>query len=343
MAWQYWTETARQGRWCEVPTPHVDSVSGNQLRIRTTSSAVSKGTEVLVHSGDVPQRVAELMRAPHQLGDFPFPVSYGYLSTGVVDEGPAEWIGARVFGLLPHHSHHVVTPADVHTIPPDISDHRALLAGAVETGINILWQEPPRIADRLAIVGAGMIGTATALLASRLLLDRLEIVETNPNRRALLTKLGLTAVAPEDASLDCDIVIHTSGHQNGLSRALEITGDDGSLVEASWYGENSPSVPLGVDFHARRLKIVSSQVGQVPVGHRARRTTDQRLQAALDALHDKRFDALVTGVSPWQDLPLVMNEISRTTEVAAGTLCHVFDYKDIEANPIKSVDDDRKI
>ncbi|WP_209325347.1 zinc-dependent alcohol dehydrogenase [Brevibacterium renqingii] len=326
MAWQYWTEAARQGGWREVPTPHADPRSGEEVRIRTTASAVSKGTETLVHTGGIPARIAGLMRAPHQLGEFPFPVSYGYLAVGIVDEGPAEWIGRRVFGLLPHHSHHVVPVDDIHAVPDGIGDHRALLAGAVETGINILWQHPPRIADRVAIVGAGMIGASTALLASRMPLDRLEVVDSSPSRRAQLSALGLVAVAPEEAAGDCDVVIHTSGHQNGLARGLEITGDDATLVEASWYGDDSPTVPLGADFHARRLSIIASQVGEVAAGHRARRTRRQRMQAAFRALEDDRFDALLTGSSSWCELPSLMEALCSGGELAAETLCHVIDY-----------------
>ena len=46
MAFQYWTETAGHGAWREVPEPHAD-VSAGQLRVRTTATAVSRGTETL--------------------------------------------------------------------------------------------------------------------------------------------------------------------------------------------------------------------------------------------------------------------------------------------------------
>ncbi|WP_431862799.1 zinc-dependent alcohol dehydrogenase [Micrococcus terreus] len=325
MAFQYWTETAGHGAWREVPEPHAD-VSAGQLRVRTTATAVSRGTETLVHTGKVPAAVGNLMKAPHQLGEFTFPVSYGYLGVGEVDEGPDEWLGARVFGLLPHHSHHIVSAQDLQRIPDDVPHHRALLAGAAETGLNILWQEPPRLADRVAIIGAGMIGTATALLASGMGLDRLEVLETNEDRRKLLAGLGLTAVHPEQAAGDCDIVIHTSGSEPGLARALEIAGDDGTVVEASWFGSQAPRVPLGADFHARRLKIVASQVGQVAEGRRARRTRAERLQTALRLLRDERFEALLTGQSPREELPAVMDQITSDTELARTTLCHVLTY-----------------
>lgn len=332
MAWQYWTNAPRSGQWREVPTPHVHDPH-TELRVRTVATAVSRGTETLVHTGTVPDSVAHLMRAPHQLGEFPYPVSYGYLGVGVVDEGPQQWLGTRVFGLLPHHTHHIVGPDDVQPIPAEVPDHRALLAGAAETGLNILWQEPPRIGDRVAIVGAGMIGASTALLASRLPLERLQVVETNTERRRLLEGLGLSAVPPDEAAADCDIVVHTSGTDAGLARALELTGDDGTVVEASWFGTRSPSVPLGADFHARRLSIVASQVGQVAVGRRARRTRADRLRTALLSLHDDRFDALLTGVSPWRDLPAVMDRITGGTDRAAATLCQVLTYDPAAPDP----------
>src|SRR5699024_4950863 len=271
-------------------------------------------------------RIAEHMRAPAQIGDFSYPVSYGYLAVGVIDQGPDQWLGQRVFGLLPHHSHHLVTPDDVLPIPDDLSDHRALLTGAAETGINVLWQHPPRFGDRVTIIGAGMIGATTALRAHRMPLARLEVVDVNPARRQLLTDWGITAVTPQEAATDCDVVIHASGHQAGLARALEIAGDDGVIIEASWYGDNAPAVPLGADFHARRLSIIASQVGQVPPGHRHRRTTAQRQATGLAALRDDRFDDLITGVSHWTQLPQIMDQATTPGHFADATLCHVFEY-----------------
>jgi threonine dehydrogenase-like Zn-dependent dehydrogenase len=324
MAWQYWTTAPGEGTWRETADP---SPAAHQLVVRTLVTGVSKGTETLVHRGLVPTQVAELMRSPHQLGDFPFPVSYGYLNVGLVESGPEDWRGRRVFGLFPHHTRYAADPAELHPIPEDVPTERAVLAGPVETAVNILWQVPPAFADRVAVIGGGMIGLSVALLASRMPLQRLQLLEPNPARRALARSLGLDACAPESAEADNDITIHTSATASGLSRGLEITGDDGCLIEASWYGAESPRVPLGADFHARRLSIIASQVGQVAAGKRSRRTTSERMATALAALRDSRFDALLTGRSPRHQLPEVMDGLAGSTEFAASTVCHVIDFR----------------
>jgi hypothetical protein len=58
------------------------------------------------------------------------------------------------------------------------------------------------------------------------------------------------------------------------------------------------------------------------VGWGTRPTTD-RLALALDLLRDPGFDALITGVSAFDDLPAVMSRL------AAGklpALCHTVSY-----------------
>ena len=52
--------------------------------------------------------------------------------------------------------------------------------------------------------------------------------------------------------------------------------------------------PLGLDFHSRRLRLVSSQVGQVPPSRRPRWDHGRRLDKALSLLADERLDALIT-------------------------------------------------
>src|SRR5437868_15001879 len=88
--------------------------------VATRYSGISRGTESLVLAGRVPPSEHERMRAPHQAGDFPFPVKYGYANVGRVVEGPAQLVGRDVFCLYPHQSRYVVSAADVVPLPDGV-------------------------------------------------------------------------------------------------------------------------------------------------------------------------------------------------------------------------------
>lgn len=320
---QYWTESAWKGRVREVSVPMP---AAGEVLVETELSGISPGTETLVHRGQVPASVAELMRAPQQLGDLPFPVSHGYLNVGTVRRGPQHLLGRRVFTLSGHRSHVVVPVSACHLVDERVSAERALLAGVAEVGLNALWEAPATLGDRIAVIGGGLVGLSAALLAQGLRPQRLQLVETDPARSRTAADLGLEVVSPEDAEGDNDVVLHASASASGLQRALEITGDDGAVVELSWYGDRSPQVPLGADFHARRLRLLGTQVGQVAAPRRMRRSREQRLAAALSLL-DERFDALVTGRSPVERLPEVMDDFAAAAPWTRGQLLHVVTYE----------------
>ena len=157
----YWTVRPRHG---VLRTEPARDPGVGEVLVRTLFSGVSRGTEMLVHAGNVPPAVAGSMRAPFQAGEWPGPVKYGYLSVGVVEAGQPDLLGQRVFCLFPHQDHYVVPASAVIPIPDGVPSRRAVLAGPVETAINALWDAAPRIGDRVAVLGAGMIGGSLAAL-----------------------------------------------------------------------------------------------------------------------------------------------------------------------------------
>jgi threonine dehydrogenase-like Zn-dependent dehydrogenase len=264
------------------------------------------------------------MRAPHQLGDFPGPVKYGYINVGEVEAGPADWIGRRVFCLYPHQTRYCVALADVHPLPASLPPGRAVLAANMETAINGLWDLQPLVGDRIAVVGGGVVGLLVGWLAARTA-ARVELVDVDPSRAAIAEGLGLHFAAPEAATGDCDRVVHASGHPEGLVTALGLAGQEATVLELSWYGDRRVSLPLGEAFHARRLTIRSSQVGTIAPAQRPRWTYGRRMTLALDLLGDARLDALITGESPFDELPAVLARLSASPPPAA-TLCHRIRY-----------------
>ncbi|MET2011165.1 dehydrogenase [Microbacterium chocolatum] len=288
----YWSTEPGAG---ELRDETLRAPRPGEARVRALHSGISRGTELLVRRGDVPISQRERMRAPFQEGDFPFPVKYGYLSVGVVEDGPADLMGRRVFCLHPHQDRFVVAASMLTPLPDAVPSRRAVLTGTVETALNALWDAPPCAGDRIAVVGGGLVGGAVALLLRRFPLARLQIVDPDAARRRQLAEAGLDAVAPEDAVGDCDIVFHASASESGLALALGLLGDEAELVEMSWFGAREPRVPLGEDFHSRRLRITASQVSRIGAARRARRDSADRLATALELLADPAFDTLLAA------------------------------------------------
>src|SRR5204862_4751968 len=120
---------------------------------------------------------------------------------------------------------------------------------------------------------------------------------------------GVQFAAPNAAATDRDLVIHASGSPGGLELALQIAAFEAAIVELSWYGDRSVSLPLGQAFHARRLTLTSSQVGTVAASQRPRWDTHRRMALALGLLADPVLDVLITGESPFEELPDVMRRL----------------------------------
>jgi threonine dehydrogenase-like Zn-dependent dehydrogenase len=291
--------------------------------VRTMRSGVSRGTETLVFRGGVPPDQRARMRAPFQEGDFPGPVKYGYLNVGAVEQGPPELCGRTVFCLYPHQTAYVVPAGAVSVVPDAVPPARAVLAGTVETAVNALWDAAPLVGDRVAVVGAGMVGCCVARLLGRFPAVQVTLVDVDPARADVATALGVDFSLPEDAEGGRDLVVHTSATSAGLQRSLDLLAPEGTVIDLSWYGDTEVRLSLGGAFHAGRLGIRSSQVGTVSPVRAARRTAVDRLALALDLLRDPAFDALLTGESRFDELPEVM------ARLAAGSLpalCHTITY-----------------
>ncbi len=128
---------------------------------------------------------------------------------------------------------------------------------------------------------------------------------------------------PGEAAGNRDLVFHASATSAGLQRSLELLATDGTVIDLSWYGDREVTLALGGAFHSRRLAIRASQVGTVSPARSARRTTADRLALALELLRDPAFDVLLTGSSPFDELPSVMQRLASGDLPA---LCHTITY-----------------
>ena len=210
-------------------------------------------------------------------------------------------------------------------VPDDVPPARAVLAGTVETAVNALWDAAPLLGDRVAVVGAGMVGCCVARL--------LEPVPGGARSRSSTSTPAGPRSPPRSASTSrcrttpptgCDLVVHTSATSAGLQRSLDLLAPEGTVIDLSWYGDAEVRLSLGGAFHSGRLGIRASQVGtRLPGPQRraARRPTGWRSRSTCCATPPSTRSS--PAQSRFDELPDVM------ARLAAGSLpalCHTITY-----------------
>jgi threonine dehydrogenase-like Zn-dependent dehydrogenase len=318
----FWVVAPGQG---ELRTGPLPAVRSGEVLVRTLFSGVSRGTEALVFRGEVPPAEYARMRAPFQEGEFPGPVKYGYANVGAVEQGPEALKGKTVFCLYPHQTRYVVPATAVHVLPDSIPAGRGVLAANLETALNGFWDAGLQPGDRVAVIGAGVVGSLVAWVARAAGHD-VVLIDINPQREALAKTLGVAFSTPsaalEDRAQQVDKIIHASGAPAGLLLALKLAAFEATVIEMSWYGSKLVPLPLGEAFHALRLTLKSSQVGSIAPSHRATWSYERRFARVLELLADERLDVLINSESAFADLPAVMPRLAAGGDV----LCHRINY-----------------
>lgn len=317
----FWITHRGHGELLEQP---LAEPAENEVRVKTLFSGISKGTESLVFSGNVPASEYSRMRAPFQEGEFTFPVKYGYINVGRVESGDQKLLGKTVFCLYPHQNHYNVPVHALTVLPDNVPGNRAVLTANMETAINALWDAQPAIGDRISVVGAGVVGLLVAYLAAKIPGCDVQLIDINAERATVARDLGIAFCTPEKAQGSQDLVVHCSATEQGLNTALELAGFEATVLELSWFGNRSASINLGGSFHSQRLQIKGSQVGHIAGTQRARWSYQRRLQLALSRLADPAVDCLISGESRFADLPDTLKTLSSPGNTS---LCHRISYQ----------------
>ncbi len=299
---------------CAVREETLAQPAEGEMRLRMLASGISRGTEALVFAGRVPPSQYTAMRAPLMQGSFPAPVKYGYSAVAQTPQG------ARVFVLHPHQDRFNAPAAQCVAVPDEVPTPRAVLAANMETALNIVWDAGPLPGERICVIGAGVVGLLTAALLARVPACAVTVLDIEAGRAAIARRFGCAFAHPDAAPGGQELLVHATGTASGLATALRCAAFEARIIESSWFGTAAPSVPLGEDFHARRLRLVASQVGSVAPAMRGRRSPAQRLALALDLLRDACFDELLEPPTPFAQAA------SRYPALLARGLCHCFTY-----------------
>ena len=285
----------------------VGEPKAGDVLVRAEFSGISGGTELLAYRGELDSSVPRDETLSALAGGFEYPFTYGYSVVGTVEASRSELAeGARVFAFHPHQDRFVVSAADV--VPVAEADARAAtLFPLVETALQLSLDAGVRYGEVVAVLGLGPVGILSAILLAR---SGAIVVASDPKpwRRETARACGVEAVVPEhlgDAVLaasrgrGADVLVEATGKPDVLGENLRLLATEGVALVASWYGVKPVTLPLGGDFHRRRLEIRSSQVSTL--GSRAGRWDRQRrietTQALLDALP---VSALASDTFPFE-------------------------------------------
>ena len=156
----------------------------------------------------------------------------------------------------------------------------------------------PLVGDRVAVVGAGMVGALRRPAARRDPRRRGDARRHQPGPgRRWRPRSGSASPGPSDAPGDLDLVVHTSATAAGLQLSLDLLAPDG-------HG-GRPQLVRRRAGHAgarrarsthRRLAIRASQVGAVAPARRAAARPRTGWRWRWTCCSDNAFDALLTGV-----------------------------------------------
>jgi threonine dehydrogenase-like Zn-dependent dehydrogenase len=274
----------------EVEIRSVESFDVKGLiNVKSHYSLISTGTEMLMYNGNVPEELHETMKVPYIKGDFNFPFTYGYSLVGQINDKYHVDNGRFVHLLHPHQSYANVSSEFISLIPEAIDPKLAVLTSNLETALNAVWDGNIKIGENVLIVGFGIIGALLAGVLKSIKHVNIYIAETNKERIQLVKQLGLKLYTDE---VNLDAAFNTSANEKGFQIGLNSIGFEGRLIELSWYGKKEIKVSLGGDFHSKRKKIISSQVGSLPTDMRSLWDYKRRKDVVFELLKDDYFGEL---------------------------------------------------
>jgi threonine dehydrogenase-like Zn-dependent dehydrogenase len=320
-------------------------VPAGGFRVSTIFSGISAGTELSYVKGTNPQLTGRwdtelgLFRAGEPGSGYPV-TRLGYMEVGVVTESrtPAVPVSGTVAMAYGHRTGYVADPLTDRAVllPPDLSPLLGIYVahmgpicanGLLHAAADLYGSGVRSLGDgvrarRVAVVGAGVVGLLTALLARRHGAESVVVLDPDPRRRAAAEAMGLEALDPDGppdvavtlktrwrhgaADRGADVVFQCRGQPAALHLALRLARPQSAVIDLAFYQDGAAELQLGAEFHHNGLTVRCAQIGRVPRGL-AHAWDRERLSAESIALLRSEGSAirdhLVTAVVPFGDAP----------------------------------------
>ncbi|MFG1650237.1 zinc-binding dehydrogenase [Micromonospora sp. NPDC049275] len=321
------------------------------FRVETLFSGVSAGTELSYVKGTNPYLNvtwnADLGLFQPGEASTPYPVTrLGYMQVGRVVESatpavPVGAVGAMTYG---HRTGWLADPVAERFVPlPDDLDpllgvyvaHMGPICanGLLHAAADLHGADVRSLGDgvrgrRVAVVGAGVVGLLTALLAQRHGAASVVVLDPTPRRRQVAEALGLETLDPDadDPAVvlktrwahtagdrGADVVFQCRGQAWALQLALRTLRPQGTVIDLAFYQGGADAVRLGEEFHHNGLALRCAQIGRVPRGL-APTWDRERLSAEtidlLRAYGDVIRKHLVSAVVPFDEAPTLLTDLA---------------------------------
>ena len=303
-----------------------------ELTIESIASLISPGTEMQVYRGEISPETDLGLETCR--GSFAFPVKYAYQLVGNVlatGEGVPLRAGERIFARHPHQDRFTMRydPDLVFALPPDLDPETATFSNLADVALNAMLDCPIRIGDVVVSFGYGIVGAFCAQFA-KLTAGHLIVVDPLPQRRAMAVANGADqAVSPEEAvdavmqatgGRGADVAIEVSSSTAALQTAIEVTGQEGTIVAVSYYGSRPVTLTLAPEFHFRRVRIVSSQVSSLGSGLQPRWDFPRRFDVVLSHLPRLRIESMISHRFALVDAPSAYQLIDENPGATFGVI-----------------------
>jgi 2-desacetyl-2-hydroxyethyl bacteriochlorophyllide A dehydrogenase len=294
----------------ELADVAVPEARAGEVLVQAEYSGISGGTEMLAYRGELDSSLPRDETLGALAGSFEYPFTYGYSVVGTVGASQSNvGEGERVFAFHPHQTRFVVSATDVVRIG-ECDPRTATLFPLVETALQISLDAGLRYREVAAVLGLGPVGILAAILLMR---SGATVLGSDPKpwRREAAQVCGLETVEPEalaDAvrsstrGRGADVIVEATGNPEALGENLGLLSTEGAAIVASWYGAKPVTLPLGADFHRRRLEIRSSQVSTIG-GRAVRWDRLRRLEATQALLAELPLSALASHTFPLERAP----------------------------------------
>jgi 2-desacetyl-2-hydroxyethyl bacteriochlorophyllide A dehydrogenase len=303
----------------ELHDVDIPELADGQLLVRSEWSGISGGTEMLAYRGEIDSSLPLDETLGALSGTFAYPFAYGYSAVGRVERSRGRVAeGTRVFAYHPHQDRFVVGDRDVVVV--DGPDPRAaVLLSQVETALQASLDAGPHFGEHVVVLGLGCVGALTGALLARF---GAQLLASDPDaaRRAAAAAFGVDAVAPDELAgavadrtdgRGASLVVDASGNPAALADGLRLLAHEGTALVLSWYGVKPVSLPLGGEFHRRRLTIRSSQVSTIPTRLAGRWDRARRRARAAELLAELPVAALATHAFPFDEAPEAYAAVDR--------------------------------